>query len=158
MRDSRRKNKDAKKQIDDAHQNRQIKVPRIGTISYKDYDLPEMPSPTMVSIEGKQFDFKSSLRNPDFRSGKQYESLELKKICPNLYVKKFKVSRLHSCNTFACCNSHQVLTLLTFNDYRKKQYIGTTRSMTTSCRRQATRTTNQVWWYGHRCARRICGT
>ena len=33
-------------------ENRIIKVPRLGTITFKDYDLPEMPSPTMASIDG----------------------------------------------------------------------------------------------------------
>lgn len=44
----------------------------------------------MTSIEHVRFDFKSANRNPHFRSGKQYESHELKQICPNLYAKKFK--------------------------------------------------------------------
>lgn len=100
---------------------RQIKLPRLGTISFKDYDLPDMPSPTMASIDGKKFDFKSSLRNPDFLSGKHYESLELKKICPNLYNKKFKVSL-----------SLVVLTRSHFFD-RKRQSLARSRSSSTSC-------------------------
>jgi len=69
-----------------------LNVPNLGTISYEDYDLQEMPSPIIAKIEGYRFDFKNSIRNADFRSGKQYESNEIKLICPNLYFKKFKVS------------------------------------------------------------------
>ncbi len=85
-------------------ENRIVKVPKLGTITFKDYDLPEMPSPTMASIDDKRFDFKNSIRNNDFRSGKQYESLELKKICPNLYFKKFKVSFLFKTSITILCS------------------------------------------------------
>ena len=61
----------------------------MGLITVNDYNLPEMPSPALVNIEKLRFDFKSSIRNPDFRSGKQYHSLEIKKIFPNLYNKNF---------------------------------------------------------------------
>ena len=39
----------------------------------------------MANIDGMKFDFKSSIRNPDFHSGKQYESQGIKEICPHLY-------------------------------------------------------------------------
>ena len=77
-------------------------MPKLGTVNVDDIDLPEMPSPTMVNVDSFRFDFKNSIRNSDFRAGKQYESLELKKICPNLYIKKFKkdpVPRQFSHNT-----------------------------------------------------------
>jgi hypothetical protein len=78
-----------------ARESRMLKIPKLGFISSQDYDLAEMPSPTMASIDGQCFDFRNSIRNSDFRSGKQYESLEIKKICPNLYFKKFKVSKFN---------------------------------------------------------------
>ena len=94
MKFDKNKNKNiiVKQENKSQRENRLIKVLKLGTITFKDYDLPEMPSPTMVSIEGKRFDFKGSIRNADYRSCKQYESLELLKICPNLYFKKLKVS------------------------------------------------------------------
>ena len=63
-------------------QNRIIKFPKLGMISASDYDLPEMPSPTMANIDSVRFDFKSSLRNPHFLMGKKYESQAIKDIFP----------------------------------------------------------------------------
>ena len=74
----------------DKRENRILKIPKLGTISVDDYDLNEMPSPTMVNVDNVRFDFKNSLRNPNFRSGKQYESIGLRKLCPNLFVTKFR--------------------------------------------------------------------
>ena len=78
-----------------------LKVPNLGSISYEDYDLQEMPSPTVARIDDHRFDFKASLRNADFRNHKQYESEEIKEIYPNLYYKKFKVS-LFCVNQLLC--------------------------------------------------------
>lgn len=74
----------------DKRENRILKIPKLGTISVDDYDLNEMPSPTMVNVDNVRFDFKNSLRNSNFRSGKQYESIGLRKLCPNLFVTKFR--------------------------------------------------------------------
>lgn len=83
-------------------------MPKLGIITMDDYTLPEMPIPNMVNIDKFKFDFKASTRNADFRAGKQYESLGLKKICPNLYVKKFKVRvlkiNLDSTSLLTLCN------------------------------------------------------
>ena len=49
-----------------------------------------MPAPTMVNINAARFDFKSSIRNPNFLMGKQYESQGIKQVCPHLYAKNFK--------------------------------------------------------------------
>ena len=53
---------------------RVLKFPKLGMITVTDYNLPAMPSPTMVNIDNVRFDFKSSLRNPHYRQGKQYET------------------------------------------------------------------------------------
>lgn len=44
----------------------------------------------MANVDSVRFDFRSSLRNPDFRQGKKYESQAIKEICPQLYTKNFK--------------------------------------------------------------------
>lgn len=67
-----------------------LKIPTLGSIGLKDYNLSEMPSPQLVNIEKYRFDFKSSLRNEDYRMGKQYDNHELKQLFPSLYYKNFK--------------------------------------------------------------------
>ena len=75
---------------DDNEKNRILRFPKLGIITVKDYDLLEMPAPTMVNINAARFDFKSSIRNPNFLMGKQYESQGIKQVCPHLYAKNFK--------------------------------------------------------------------
>jgi hypothetical protein len=36
-----------------ARESRMLKIPKLGFISSQDYDLAEMPSPTMASIDGQ---------------------------------------------------------------------------------------------------------
>ena len=55
-----------------------LRVPELGKLGIEVYDLPAMPIPEMVSIEGVRFDYKNSLRNPDYRQGRQYENEALK--------------------------------------------------------------------------------
>lgn len=75
---------------EEQHKHRCIKVPKLGQITVEDYNLPEMPSPTMTNVDAVRFDFKSSMRNSYLRSGMQYENSGLRSLCPNLFAKKFK--------------------------------------------------------------------
>ena len=72
------------------HRNRKISVPELGYVTVNDYNLPEMPFPCLVNVNKVRFDFKNSIRNADYREGRQYDSEELKQLFPQLYNKTFK--------------------------------------------------------------------
>ena len=44
-----------------------LDVPDLDKIGVESYDLPAMPIPEMVNIDGVRFDFRNSIRNPDYR-------------------------------------------------------------------------------------------
>ena len=64
-------------------------VPELGKVGVEVYDLPAMPIPEMVNIEAVRFDFKNSIRNPDYRQGRQYENEAIKQLFPEQYSKRF---------------------------------------------------------------------
>ena len=62
-------------------------MPKLGHITVQDYNVPEMPSPTMQKIDSAGFEVKKSFHN---KNTSKYESKGLRQLCPNLFVKKFK--------------------------------------------------------------------
>ena len=63
-------NESSEEEEDDEEEKKPLKVlrvPELGKIGVEAYNLPAMPIPEMVNIDGVRFDFRNSIRNPDYR-------------------------------------------------------------------------------------------